>query len=94
MERFPHLGAWVGAWEARPSYLASKADYYSVVKALPSQNGPGYSAPDRRVEDIAARIDGLDDAWRLPLRPARLEPVASLQVYTLSPHLIGRYIPG
>lgn len=63
VQSFPNLEAWLAAFEARPSYLATKADYYTHAMALPTQNGPGYLAPD--ASEIAACIEGLDGAWSL-----------------------------
>ena len=60
-----HIDAWLGAWEQRPSYRATRADAYSLVMAIPSQNGPGYAVDDAKA--ASARIYGLDGAWELPL---------------------------
>ena len=59
----PHLERWLAAWEARPSYRATQADTYSLVMAMPSQNGPGYYSPE--VHAAADRICGLRGAWTL-----------------------------
>jgi glutathione S-transferase len=48
---------------------------YTHVMDIPPQYGPGYSLPGS--EPLAARIDGRDGSWRLPLPPlstADLEP--------------------
>ena len=37
--RYPRFEAWLRAWEARPSYLATKGDYYNHAMQLPSQYG-------------------------------------------------------
>ena len=61
-----HLERWLEAFEARPSYHATRADVYSLVRALPSQNGPGYAdVAEQSTRALAARIDGLDGAWEL-----------------------------
>ena len=57
----PHLERWLAAWEARPSYRATQADAYSLVMAMPSQNGPGYYSPGAQA--AADRICGLRGAW-------------------------------
>ena len=44
--------------------MATKADIYSIVNAMPSQNGPGYLIDEAK--GIASRICGLDGAWDLP----------------------------
>jgi glutathione S-transferase len=63
--KFDNLDRWLEAMEARPYYLASKADYYNTVKIIPSQNGPGYSIGAAR--GVADKICGLHGAWELPL---------------------------
>lgn len=34
---YPHLCAWLDAFEARPSYLATKSDMYTHVMDIPPQ---------------------------------------------------------
>jgi glutathione S-transferase len=63
--RLPNLCAWLGAFEARPAYLATKSDHYSTINALPSQNGPGYALNTPAVRSVMARIDGRDGAWEI-----------------------------
>ena len=58
-----HFERWLAAFEARPSYIATKSDYYTHAQALPSQNGPGYAVPEAAA--VAARIGGLGGAWSL-----------------------------
>ena len=60
---FESLRAWLEAFEQRPSYVASKSDYYTLVNSLPSQNGPGYLVP--AAYGLSAQICGLDGAWTL-----------------------------
>ena len=62
---FPYLDAWFMAFGERPSYRATRADIYSIIKAIPSQNGPGYLID--KAKAIASRICGLDGAWNVPL---------------------------
>ena len=73
----PALDEWLDAWEARPSYIATKSDYYTIVHAVPSQNGPAFPVPESF--DIAARLDGLDGEWAHD----DLEPLAPLQTVSL-----------
>ena len=40
--QFPALNAWLDAFEKRECYLAFKSDYYTHVKDIPPQYGPGY----------------------------------------------------
>ena len=65
MGQYPNIDAWLVAFEERQSYRATKADTYSLIKAIPSQNGPGYLTDEAK--GIASRICGLDGAWSLPL---------------------------
>ena len=73
--RWPAIERWMNAFEAMPSYMATKSDYYTHVMDIPPQYGPGYSLPGS--EAMAARIDGRDGSWKLPLPPlsmSDLEP--------------------
>lgn len=82
MERFPLLENWLDAFEQRPSYQATKSDYYTHVKDIPPQYGPGYADDGAQVEAATRAIGGLGSSWRLPLdlqSPGALEP--------LSPHM-------
>ena len=38
---YPNLLRWYNEWSKRPSYKATKSDIYTIIKSLPSQNGPG-----------------------------------------------------
>jgi glutathione S-transferase len=80
--KWPNLERWLEALEARPSYVATKADWYSLVTAIPSQNGPGYWSSE--AAEISARICGLDGGWDLPDPsqgwPLDAEPLAPLQI--------------
>eukprot|EP00581_Thalassiosira_minuscula_P011995 CAMPEP_0183730434 /NCGR_PEP_ID=MMETSP0737-20130205/32801_1 /TAXON_ID=385413 /ORGANISM="Thalassiosira miniscula, Strain CCMP1093" /LENGTH=522 /DNA_ID=CAMNT_0025962931 /DNA_START=113 /DNA_END=1681 /DNA_ORIENTATION=+ len=67
--QFPALNAWLDAFEKRECYLAFKSDYYTHVKDIPPQYGPGY---DGGFEDDRLRyqmsILGKDGkSWELPL---------------------------
>ena len=61
----------MAAFEALPSYRASQSDYYTHVKDIPPQYGPGYHARGKsaEAEAMARRIDGSDGSWDLPLAP-------------------------
>ena len=63
--KYPNMDVWLAAFEQLPSYLATKGDYYSLVMAMPSQNGPGYAIDEAR--EVSNKIYGLDGAWELPL---------------------------
>lgn len=41
--RWPAIERWMVAFEAMPSYMATKSDYYTHVMDIPPQYGPGYS---------------------------------------------------
>ncbi len=41
-KKFPGVNAWLDAFEKRECYLAFKSDYYTHVKDIPPQYGPGY----------------------------------------------------
>ena len=40
--RFPALNLWLDSFEKREFFLAFKSDYYTHVKDIPPQYGPGY----------------------------------------------------
>ena len=67
--RFPALNAWLDAFEKRECYLAFKSDYYTHVKDIPPQYGPGYDGgfeDDRLAYQMS--ITGKDEkSWKLPL---------------------------
>jgi glutathione S-transferase len=76
---YPGLDAWFAAFEARPSYLATKSDYYTHVMDIPPQYGPGWSIDSAK--DVAAAIRG-QATWQLPLKlgtAEAVEPLAPLQ---------------
>jgi len=67
--KFPGVNAWLDAFEKRECYLAFKSDYYTHVKDIPPQYGPGYDGgfEEERVK-MSKQIDGSDGAsWVLPL---------------------------
>lgn len=77
--RWPAIERWMEAFEALPSYIATKSDYYTHVMDIPPQYGPGYPLPGSEV--MAARINGRDGSWSLPLPPLSatdLEPYGPL----------------
>jgi len=41
-KEYPGLNRWLDAFEKRECYLAFKSDYYTHVKDIPPQYGPGY----------------------------------------------------
>lgn len=65
-DRWPNIERWTRAFEQRPSYLATKSDYYTHCMDIPPQYGPGFSSPGS--EAFARKIDGSDGrSWKLPL---------------------------
>lgn len=83
--RWPAIERWMDAFEARPSYMATKSDYYTHIKDIPPQYGPG--CPVLGWETMGHTIDGTDTKntgntgntgtntgntvsnWKLPLPP-------------------------
>eukprot|EP00210_Caulerpa_lentillifera_P003523 g3362.t1 len=64
----PKLEKWFEGMETRPTYIASRTDYYTHAHALPPQLG-GCQMTNEGVP-FAKRIDGLSNgAWKLPLEP-------------------------
>lgn len=62
------INAWLDAFEKREHYLAFKSDYYTHVKDIPPQYGPGYTGgfeQDRK--KFSKCIEGKDGSWHLPL---------------------------
>lgn len=62
------LNAWLEAFEKREPYVAFKSDYYTHVKDIPPQYGPGYDGgfeSDRQA--FASSITGKGGSWSLPL---------------------------
>jgi glutathione S-transferase len=75
--KWPLIDRWFDAFEERPSYLATKSDYYTHVQDIPPQYGPGYSVAGS--EAYQRIILGDDNHWKLPLAPFTgddLEPVS------------------
>ena len=73
------LEAWLAAFEERPSYLATKSDYYTHIKDIPPQYGPGWSISE--ADEVAKVIGGQGDSWKLPLALSdRVEFLAPLQL--------------
>ena len=61
--KFPHLDAWLEAFEARPAYLATKSDYYTHCMDIPPQYGPGFSVGE--AAPYAKAINGgAGEAWQ------------------------------
>lgn len=62
------LNRWLEAFEKREPYLAFKSDYYTHIKDIPPQYGPGYDGgfeEDR--EKFYNHILGRGGSWHLPL---------------------------
>mmetsp|Transcript_22562 Transcript_22562/g.69702 ORF Transcript_22562/g.69702 Transcript_22562/m.69702 type:complete len:468 (-) Transcript_22562:25-1428(-) len=67
--RWPNVDAWFEAFEARPSYAASRSDWYTHANDIPPQYGDGVDAGTPEQKNVRAGLDGGDAAWRLPLPP-------------------------
>lgn len=66
--RWPALGKWFDAMDARPAYAAIKSDDFTITHTLEPQVGPIASRPQGAAH--RARITGRDGrSWDLPLRP-------------------------
>jgi len=77
-QRWKNLENWLLAFESRPTYQATKSDYYTHVMDIPPQYGPGY--PDKGAAvDEAVRVIGGETSWRLPVQLSSdgLEPLPS-----------------
>ena len=76
--RFPRLDAWFEAFEARAAYRATKSDYFTHVRDIPPQYGPGFESGTSAQVAAEAAISGKGAAWRLPLDlgPGGLEPLS------------------
>lgn len=79
--RWPAIERWVDAFEAMPSYLATKSDYYTHVMDIPPQYGPGYAISSPERARMAAVIDGSYGGWKLPLAPFNVRFTNLLFIY-------------
>jgi glutathione S-transferase len=62
------LNAWLDAFEKREHYLAFKSDYYTHIKDIPPQYGPGNDGGfEKDREAFSSSVLGKGDYWRLPL---------------------------
>jgi glutathione S-transferase len=95
------LNAWLDAFEKREPYLAFKSDYYTHIKDIPPQYGPGYDGGfEQDREAFFNMILGGDRSWTLPLshddplqplyRGPPL-PLCILQAMELEPDETGAY---
>ena len=67
VSRWGAIERWLQAFEAMPTYMATKSDYYTHVQDIPPQYGPGFS--QKGSEAFAKSILGEDGSWALPLKP-------------------------
>lgn len=66
--KYPSLNLWLDSFDKRECYLAFKSDYYTHVKDIPPQYGPGYDGGFEERESFAKSITGEDGkSWNLPL---------------------------
>lgn len=62
------LNSWLEAFEKREGYLAFKSDYYTHVKDIPPQYGPGFVGGFRdEQQKFENSITGRDGSWTIPL---------------------------
>lgn len=68
-QQFPALNKWLDAFEKRECYLAFKSDYYTHVRDIPPQYGPGFDGGfEENRKKYQASITGKDNkSWDLPL---------------------------
>ena len=68
-QQFPALNNWLDAFEKRECYLAFKSDYYTHIRDIPPQYGPGYDGGfEENRKKYQASITGKDSkSWDLPL---------------------------
>lgn len=66
-QRWSNLEKWLSAFEGRPSYQATKSDYYTHVMDIPPQYGPGYGDKNAAVDEAVGIIGG-EKSWRLPIK--------------------------
>ncbi|CAM9731997.1 unnamed protein product [Phaeothamnion confervicola] len=69
--RWPNIDRWFDALELRPSYMASKSDFYTHVRDIPPQYGDGFFGDGAAVDAAAAAVAGQDGSWSLPLPSLR-----------------------
>jgi glutathione S-transferase len=76
--RWKNIERWMDAFEALPSYMATKSDYYTHIEDIPPQYGAGN--PVRSWREMGGIIDGQGaGSWTLPLPPFKpddIEPVS------------------
>jgi len=81
--RWKNLDRWFDAFEQRPSYQASKSDYYTHVRDIPPQYGDGVFEEGEEVARLAAMLDGRapSSPWNHPDRAhpsaTSLEPLSA-----------------
>jgi len=63
------IWAWMDALEKHEYYLAFQSDYYTHIKNIPPQYGPGSNGVSRfsKIKANQANIEGCETAWKLPL---------------------------
>eukprot|EP00931_Biecheleriopsis_adriatica_P088385 TRINITY_DN62719_c0_g1_i1.p1 TRINITY_DN62719_c0_g1~~TRINITY_DN62719_c0_g1_i1.p1 ORF type:complete len:486 (-),score=83.49 TRINITY_DN62719_c0_g1_i1:31-1404(-) len=64
---YPNIDKWLAAFEKRQCYMATKSDWYTHVKDIPPQYGPGVAVPS--AASFQEALDGGDASWQLPLPP-------------------------
>lgn len=66
--KYPALNLWLDSFEKREYFLAFKSDYYTHIKDIPPQYGPGYNGGFEEQQAYSKIITGEDGAsWKLPL---------------------------
>jgi len=66
--KYPALNLWLDSFDKRECFLAFKSDYYTHVKDIPPQYGPGYNGGfSAEQEEYSKIITGKNKSWSLPL---------------------------
>lgn len=86
---FKNITRWFEAMETRPTYMATRSDYYTHAHALPPQLGGCNMNTEGKA--FAARIDGKE--WSLPLEPlssGSFEPYSAGEEPSLDKYLAAK----
>mmetsp|Transcript_22235 Transcript_22235/g.46449 ORF Transcript_22235/g.46449 Transcript_22235/m.46449 type:complete len:488 (-) Transcript_22235:20-1483(-) len=87
-EDYEGLRQWLDAFDASEVYLGTKGDYYTHIKDIPPQYGPGFDlAPG--LESVQRKLVGAEDGWGWFLGPD-----GEVRVDGDCPEAVGLGLPG